>query len=137
MKPESTPRLRPMALAILALVGGLSLGACNRQEDPAETSRDMSEERKEGNENIADATKDAAENVKDGASATTMANDAHKIELEKIRADHEVAKERCDGVAEADKAKCRSDADLAYETATKAADAKLKAAENGGAMSTP
>jgi hypothetical protein len=132
MKPNSTLRLRPMALAVLALVGGLSLGACNRQENPAETSRDMSEERAEGNENVADATKDAAENLNDGASASTVVNDAHKIEVEKIRADHDVAKERCDGVPAPDQSKCRADADAAYDSAMKAADAKLKAVQSGG-----
>ena len=131
MKPDSTLKLRPMALAMLALVGGLSLGACNRQENPAETSRDMSEERAEGNENIADATKDSADNLKDGASSTTVVNDVHKIELEKIKADHDVAKERCDGVPADEQAKCRADADLAYDSAMKAADEKLKATQGG------
>lgn len=51
--------------------------------------------------------------------------------MEKIKADHDVAKERCDGVPAADQSKCRSDADAVYDTAMKAADAKLKAAEAG------
>ena len=116
MKLESTLRLRPMALAVLALAGGLSLGACNKQEDPAETSRDMSEERAEGNENF-----------NDGASAKTVVGDAHEVEVEKIKADHEVAKERCDGVPAPEQDQCRKDADAAYDTALKAADEKKKA----------
>lgn len=127
MKPDPTLRLRPMALAVLALVGGLSLGACNRQEDPAETSRDMKEERAEGNENIKEAVEDAKENLNDGASAKTVVDDAHQVEVEKIRADHEVAKERCDGVPAPEQDQCRKDAEAAHDTAMKAADEKRKA----------
>lgn len=127
MKFESIFRPHPMAVAVLALAGGLVLGGCNRQEDPSQTSSDMSEERTEGNEKIGEAAKDAAENLQDGASAETVVNDAHRIEAEKIRADHEVAKERCDGVPAPDQDKCRSDADAAYDSAMKAADEKLKA----------
>ena len=127
MNPDPSLRLRPMALAVLALVGGLSLGACNRQEDPAQTSRDMSEERAEGNENINEAAKDATENFNDGASAKTVVEDAHAVEVEKIRADHEVAKERCEGLPAPDQEQCRKDADAAYETALKAADENRKA----------
>jgi len=116
-----------MSLAVLALAGGVVLSGCNRQEDPAETSRDMSEERAEGNENVTEATQDAVENLEDGASANTVMNDAHRIEVEKIRADHDVAKERCDGVPAPEKDKCRSDADALYDSAMKAADDKLNA----------
>lgn len=128
MKNDSPFRYRALPFAVLALVGGLSLGACNRQEDPAQTSRDMSEERAEGNEKINEATKDAVENLNDGASAETVVNDAHRIEVEKIRADHEVAKERCGGLPAPDQDKCRTDADEAYDGAMKAADAKLRTA---------
>ncbi len=126
-KLDSILLRRPLALAVIALVSGLSLGACNRQESPAETSKDMSEERAEGNEKIHDAAKEMREDNKEGASADTLNKDAHKIEVEKIRADHEVALQRCDGVPPAEQSKCRSDADAAYDLAQKAADARLDA----------
>ncbi|TDU28303.1 hypothetical protein DFR24_2671 [Panacagrimonas perspica] len=130
MKFETISRQQSAAVAILALAGSLMLGACNRQEDPSQTSRDISEARTEGNEKVGEATKDAVENFEDGASAKTVVNDVHRIEVEKIRADHEVAKQRCDGIVAADQDKCRSDADATYDAAMKLADEKRKA--NGG-----
>jgi hypothetical protein len=116
--------VRSSVLAVLVLGGSLGVGACNRQEDPAETAKDMGEARREGTENVQDAAKDAAENRSEGESMKEAATDAYKVESEKIRADYEVAKQRCDGVAEADKEKCRKDSDTAYESAMDALKAK-------------
>lgn len=124
MKTHSTPPFRSLAVAALALAGSLSLGACNRQENPSETRKDMREERAEGNEKIHDAAKEVREDLKEGASTDTLNKDVHKVELEKIKADHEVALERCDGVPPGDQSKCRSDADAAYESAKKGVEAQ-------------
>ena len=116
--------LRSALLAMLLTGSALGLGACNRHEDPADTAKDMSEARKEGNENVQDAAKDAAENMAEGTSVKEAATDAYKVEEEKIRADYEVAKERCDGVADADKDQCRKDAEAARDMAMKALEAR-------------
>lgn len=128
LTPEFTDAIRSSLLAVVVLGGTFGLGACNRHEDPAETAKDMADERAEGNENVREATEDAAENMAEGTSVKEAASDAYKIEAEKIRADYEVAKERCDGVADPDKDKCRKDAEAARDTAMKALDAKRDSA---------
>jgi hypothetical protein len=120
--------LRSGLLAVLVAGSALGLGACNRQEDPADTAKDMGEARQEGNQNIQDAARDAAESRAEGASVKEATSDAYRVEAEKIRADYEVAKERCDGVADPDKDRCRKDAEAAHESAMKALDAKRDSA---------
>lgn len=132
MKSVQAAPLRSSGLLMLALAGSLALGACNRQEDPAQTAQDMGEERREGNQDVQDAARDAAENRAEGADSAQQAGDAYTIEMEKIEADHEVAKERCDGVPPEEKSACIADADAAYESAKKAAEAKRDSREDGG-----
>jgi hypothetical protein len=133
---ELTRVLRSGVLAVLVLGGALGVGACNRHEDPAETAKDMSEARREGTENVQDAAQDAAENRAEGESAKEAVTDAYKVESEKIHADYEVAKQRCDGVAGADKEKCRKDADTAYESAMDALKSKRDSATGDEAATT-
>jgi hypothetical protein len=122
--PSPGDAARSGLLAAMLAGSLLALGGCNRQEDPADTAKDMGEARQEGTENVREAAEEAAENRADGASLKEATSDAYKVEAEKIHADYEVAKERCDGVAEADKAQCRKDAESAHEAAMKALDAK-------------
>lgn len=124
---QARPRNGRALLAVLLVGASVGLGACNRQEDPADTAKDMGEARQEGTQNVQEAAQDAAENRQDGTTVKEAMTDAYKVEAEKIRADYEVAKERCDGVAQADKEQCRKDADAAYDAAMKALEAKRDA----------
>jgi hypothetical protein len=122
--PSWSDTARSALLALLCVGGAFGLAGCNRQEDPADTAKDMSEARQEGTENVTEAAQDAAQNRAEGASVKEATTDAYRVEAEKIRADYEVAKERCDGVAEADKEQCRKDAQNAHDAAMKALEAR-------------
>jgi sensor c-di-GMP phosphodiesterase-like protein len=115
MKKRFIPSITttPLLAALLASSAVLGLAGCNRQESASDTAKDMSEERREGNEAVVDAQKDAAENQADSMDQATT--DAANVEMEKVKADYEVAKERCDGVPEDAKEGCRKDAQTEYD----------------------
>ena len=79
------PRTTALHSALLAafLIGGSAAGlsACNRHEDPAETAKDMSEARKEGNDDVRDAAKDAAQDQ--GENLKEAVSDTYKVEIER------------------------------------------------------
>lgn len=108
---NSQPRWTWAAAALAA--GVLTLSACNRQESAADTAKDMSEERREGNEQVREAQKDAAANLAESADQVNA--DAARIEMEKIRADYEVAKERCDAVPKDTRESCLKDAQATFD----------------------
>lgn len=122
--PWRDGRARAGLLAALLLGTSLGLGGCNRQEDPADTAKDMGEARQEGTQNVQDAAQDAAENRRDGTTVKEAVTDAYKVESERIAADYEVAKERCDGMPPGDQDACRKEADAAKEAAMKALEAR-------------
>lgn len=122
--PRPVGRVRAGLLAALLIGTSLGLGACNRQEDPADTAKDMGEARQEGTRDVQEAARDAAENRRDGTTVKEAVTDAYKVESERIEADYEVAKERCDGMPPGDQDACRKQADEAREAAMKALEAR-------------
>lgn len=98
---------------LIAGAFAVSLGACNKAENPSETKADVAEAQSEAKEDVAeaqaDANKDAMENNEDTAIA-------------KAEGDHKVAIERCEALPGDQQKACKDEADATYEAAKAAAD---------------
>ncbi|MBX3712856.1 MAG: hypothetical protein KF800_12920 [Lysobacter sp.] len=132
---EDMNRTRILEGMSLLIAGTLLCTACNRQEDPDETARDVSAAAAEGREEIADAARDANEAAADAAANIRDADDAserreaiadaresagksaHDLAMEKAEADRDIAKQKCDGLPADRQGACNEAADAAYEKA--------------------
>lgn len=121
--------------ATIGLGGLLAISACNRQETPSETRKDVAEAQREGNQEVAEQTADArseaAENREDIAKADDSAevrearSDAMKENADanqdvadaKAKADYEVAKEKCESLPAAQQDGCKNAAEATYDAA--------------------
>lgn len=133
-----------MALLVAAT---LLCTACNRQEDPDETARDVSAAAAEGREEVADATRAANESATDAAKDIRDANDAsdrneavadaqesagksaREVAMEKAEADRDVGKQKCDGLPADQQPACNDAVDAAYDKAKTAAERLEDAAD--------
>ena len=91
----------------------LSLGACNKAEDPAETQADVAEAQGEATEEVAEAQTDMNQDTMEGQEETALA---------KAEGDHKVAIEKCEGLPVDQQKACKEEADATYEAAKAAAD---------------
>lgn len=121
--------------------------ACNKQEDPDETARDVSAAAAEGREEVADATHAANESTTDAAHDIRDANDAsdrneavadaqesagksaREVAMEKAEADRDIGKQKCDGLPADQQSACNDTVDAAYDKAKIAAERVEDAAD--------
>lgn len=113
MTTSFTPRRPAPGAALFLAASVLAMAGCGREQSPAQTQKDMNEERRAGNAQVQDAQREAAEHRMDAAEQAT--EDQMRIEIEQIRADHAVATARCDGLPEASREGCRKDAQATYD----------------------
>jgi hypothetical protein len=98
---------------LMAGAFALSLGACNKAEDPAETQADVAEEQAEASQDVAEAQTDMSQDTMEGQEETALA---------KAEGDHEVAIERCEALPAEQQQACKDEADAAFEAAKAAAE---------------
>ena len=119
----------------LLIAGTLLCTACNRQEDPNETARDVSAAAAEGREEIGDAARDASASAADAAEEIRDANDAadrreavadaqesagksaHDVAMEKAEANRDIGKQKCDALPADQQGACNDTVEAAYEKA--------------------
>jgi hypothetical protein len=98
---------------LMAGAFALSLGACNKAEDPAETRADVAEAQSEANQDVAETQADANQSAMESNEETAMA---------KAEGEHKVAIERCEALPGDQQKACKDEADATYEAAKAAAD---------------
>jgi hypothetical protein len=98
---------------LMAGVFAVSLGACNKAEDPAETRADVAEAQSEATQDVAEAQADASKDAMESNEDTAIA---------KAEGDHKVAIERCEALPGDQQKACKDEADATYEAAKAAAD---------------
>jgi hypothetical protein len=129
------------ALCALAVAAFVVVG-CNKAETPAEVARDVEKARADGQRDVADARADVqqanADADKQVADAigdhdpddiTRQARDANetfdkgrsKIVIAQAEADHEVAVQKCEALANSAQKDCKDNADKALNQAKEAA----------------
>jgi hypothetical protein len=149
---EGMNRTRILQGMSLLIAGTLLCTACNRQEDPDETARDVSAAAAEGRDEVADATRaanesaaDSAENIRDANDASdrqeavadaqeSAGKSAHEVAMEKAEADRDVSKQKCDGLPADQQGACNEAADAAYEKAKADAERLKDAADERAAQ---
>jgi hypothetical protein len=154
---EGMNRTRILQGTSLLIAGTLFFTACNRQEDPNETARDVSAAAEEGREEIADAARaanesaaDSAENIRDANDASdrqeavadaqeSAGKSAHDVAMEKAEADRDISKQKCDALPADQQGACNDAADAAYDKAKADAERLKDAADERAAQtrSTP
>jgi hypothetical protein len=135
----------------LLIAGTLLCTACNRQEDPNETARDVSAAAAEGREEVADAARDAnesaadsAENIRDATDASdrreavadareSAGKSAREVAMEKAEADRDIGKQKCDGLPADQQGACNDTVEAAYEKAKADAERLKDAADERAA----
>jgi hypothetical protein len=145
-------RTRTLQGLSLLIASTLLFTACNRQEDPDETARDVSSAAAEGREEVADATRDANESAADSAENIRDANDAsdrqeavadaqestgksaHDVAMEKAEADRDISKQKCDALPADQQGACNDAADAAYDKAKADAERLKDAADERAAQ---
>lgn len=145
-------RMRILEGMSLLMAGTLLCAACTRQEEPAETARDVSAAAAEGREEIADAAQAANESAADAAQEVRDADDMsdrreaiadsqertgasrHDVAMEKAEADRDVSKQKCDGLPVDQQAACNEAAEAAYEKAKADAERLKDAADERAAL---
>jgi hypothetical protein len=80
---------------LMAGAFALSLGACNRAEDPAEVQDDVAEAQEDASENVQEAQGDVMEAQEDTA-------------LARAEGEHEVAIERCEALPADQQEACKA-----------------------------
>ena len=121
--------------ATIGLGGLLAISACNRQETPSETRKDVAEAQREGNQEVAEeaanAATVAAENREDIVGADDAAevrearSDAMKDNADanedvadaKAKADYDIEKQKCDALPSEQQGACNDAAEAAYDAA--------------------
>jgi regulator of protease activity HflC (stomatin/prohibitin superfamily) len=98
---------------LMAGAFALSLGACNKAEDPAKTQADVAEAQSEATQDVAEAQADANKSAMESNEDTAIA---------KAEGDHKVAMERCEALPGDQQKACKDEADATYEAAKAAAD---------------
>lgn len=98
---------------LMAGAFAVSLGACNKAEDPAETKADVAEAQSEATQDVAEAQSDANQNAMESGEETAQA---------KAEGEHKVATERCEALPGDQQKACKDEADATYEAAKAAAD---------------
>lgn len=98
---------------LMAGAFAVSLGACNKAENPAETRADVADAQADATENVAEAQADANENVMESQEETALA---------KAEGEHKIATERCEAMPGDQQQTCKDEADATYEAAKAAAD---------------
>jgi hypothetical protein len=98
---------------LMAGAFAVSLGACNKAEDPAETQADVAEAQSEATEDVAEAQTDMSQDTMENQEDTALA---------KAEGDHKVATERCEALPAEQQQACKDEADAALEAAKAAAE---------------
>ena len=98
---------------LIAGAFAMSLGACNKAEDPAKTQADVASAQAEKTEDVAEAQADANKSAMESGEETAQA---------KAEGDHKVAIEKCEALAAEQQKACKDEADATYEAAKAAAD---------------
>jgi hypothetical protein len=98
---------------LMAGAFAVSLGACNKAEDPAETQADVAEAQSEATQDMAEAQTDMSQDAMEGQEETALA---------KAEGDHKVAIERCEALPGDQQQACKDQADADYEAAKAAAE---------------
>jgi hypothetical protein len=98
---------------LMAGAFAVSLGACNKAEDPAKTQADVAEAQADKTENVAEAQADANKDAMEAHEDTAMA---------KAKGDHDIAIEKCEALQGDQQKACKDEADAAYDAAKAAAD---------------
>ena len=98
---------------LMAGAFALSVGACNKAEDPAEVQADVAEAQSEATEEVAEAQSDMNQDAMEGQEETALA---------KADGEHKIATERCEALPGDQQKACKDEADATYEAAKAAAD---------------
>jgi hypothetical protein len=98
---------------LMAGAFALSVGACNKAEEPAEVQADVAEAQSEAREDVADAQADMNQDVMEGQEETALA---------KAEGEHKIAVEQCEALPGDQQKACKDEADATYEAAKAAAD---------------
>lgn len=98
---------------LMAGAFALSLGACNKAEDPAEVQADVAAAQAEADQGVAEAQADMNQSMMEGQEETALA---------RAEGDHQVAIEQCEALPAEQQKSCKDEADAAYEAAKAAAD---------------
>ena len=98
---------------LMAGAFALSLGACNKAEDPAEVQADVAEAQVDATEEVAEAQTDMSQDTMEGQEETALA---------KAEGDHQVAIEQCEALPGDQQKACKDEADATYDAAKAAAD---------------
>lgn len=104
--------MRSGMIAALA-VSVIALSACNRQETPAQTQRDVASAQMKGAEKVDDAIKDA--NKTDAQASKEVQNANADVELTKANADYKVAVAQCEAQTGPARDACNSKAQAALD----------------------
>ncbi len=141
-------RMRILEGMSLLIAGTLLCTACARQEDPAETARDVSASAAEGRDEIADAAQAAKDAAADSAEDIRNADDTsdrreavadaqertgasrHELAMEKAEADRDISKQKCDALPVERQAACNDATEAAYEKAKAEAERLKDAADD-------
>jgi hypothetical protein len=98
---------------LMAGAFALSLGACNKAEDPAEVQQDVAEAQAEATQDVAEAQADMSQDTMEGQEDTALAQ---------AEGDHKVAVEQCEALPGDQQQACKDQADADYEAAKAAAE---------------
>jgi hypothetical protein len=122
---------------LIMLSAALALGACNKQETPEETNKDVAEAQANAANNVSAATSDAAatsaeaqqdvqQAVANGAEDVAKAESGamkdeadanYDVAIAKADGDLKIAKEACDGKPAGEQKSCNDAAQSAYDAA--------------------
>ena len=98
---------------LIAGAFAVSLGACNKAEDPAKVQADVAAAKADKTEDVAEAQADASKSAMENHEDIAMA---------KAEGDHKIAIEKCEALANEQQKACKDEADATYEAAKAAAD---------------
>ena len=105
-----------MNRVLITLIAGafaVSLGACNKAEDPAEVQADVAEAQSQATEDVAEAQADMNQGAMEAQEETA---------LTRAEGDHKIAVERCEALPGDQQQACKDEADATLEAAKAAAD---------------
>ena len=98
---------------LMAGAFAVSVGACNKAEDPAETQADVADAQSEATQEVAEEQADMNQSTMEGQEETALA---------KAEGEHKVAIEQCEALPGDQQKACKDEADATYEAAKAAAD---------------
>jgi len=99
-------------ITLLAGAFAVSLGACNKAEDPAEVQEDVASAQVEAQEDMAQAQADVNQDAMEGQEETALA---------KAEGEHKIAMERCESLSGDEQKACKDEAHATLEAAKAAA----------------